>query len=57
MGCQLAVRVAKTICKELDFIMRQVIYLSDSTTAIWWIHAAELQTICCEPSCGSDVRE
>ena len=38
MGCQLAVRVAKTICKELDFSMRQVIYLSDSTTAIWWIH-------------------
>ena len=57
MGCQLAARVAKTICKELDFSMRQVIYLSDSTTAIWWIHAAELQTICCEPSCGSDVRE
>ena len=38
MGCQLAIRVAKTICKELDFSIRQVIYLSDSTTAIWWIH-------------------
>ena len=38
MGCQLAVSVAKTICKELNVSMRQVIYLSDSTTAIWWIH-------------------
>ena len=38
MGCQLVVPVAKTICKELDLSMRQVIYLSDSTTVIWWIH-------------------
>ena len=38
MGCQLAARVAKTICKELDLSMRQVVYLSDSTMAIWWIH-------------------
>ena len=38
MGCQLAVCVAKTICKELDLSMRQVIYLSEWTTAIWWIH-------------------
>ena len=38
MDCQLAVHVANTICKELDLSMRQVLYLSDSTTAIWWIH-------------------
>lgn len=38
MGCQLAVRLAKTICEQLDLSMRDVTYLSDSTTALWWIH-------------------
>jgi hypothetical protein len=38
MGCQLAVRLAKTICEQLGLSMLHVTYLSDSTTAIWWIH-------------------
>ncbi|CAB4024185.1 Hypothetical predicted protein [Paramuricea clavata] len=38
MGCQLAVRLAKTICEQLGLSMLHVRYLSDSTTAIWWIH-------------------
>ena len=38
MGCQLAVRVAKTVCEQLDLSMRDVKYLSDSTTALWWIY-------------------
>ena len=39
MGCQLAVRLAKTICEQLELSMRHVTYLSDSTTALWWIHS------------------
>ena len=34
MGCQLAVRLAKTICEQLGLRMLHVTYLSDSTTAI-----------------------
>ncbi|XP_032228574.2 uncharacterized protein LOC116612041 [Nematostella vectensis] len=37
MACQLAVRLAKTACVQLSLSMREVIYLSDSTTALWWI--------------------
>ena len=39
MGCQLAIRLENTTCKQLELSMRHVIYLSDSTTAIWWIHS------------------
>ena len=38
MGCQLAVRLAKTVCEQLDLSMCDVKYLSDSTTALWWIY-------------------
>ena len=38
MGCQLAVRLAETICEQLDLSMRDVKCLSDSTTALWWIY-------------------
>ena len=38
MGCQLAVRLAKTICEQLGLSMFHATYLSDSTTAIWRIH-------------------
>ncbi|XP_048587422.1 uncharacterized protein LOC116616705 [Nematostella vectensis] len=37
MACQLAVRLAKAACVQLSLSMREVIYLSDSTTALWWI--------------------
>ena len=37
MACQLAVRLATTICRELELSMRNVMYLSGSTTALWWI--------------------
>jgi hypothetical protein len=37
IGCQLAVRLAKTICEQLGLSMLPVTYLSDSTMAIWWI--------------------
>ena len=37
MACQLAVRLATTTCRELELSMRNVMYLSDSTTALWWI--------------------
>ena len=38
MACQLAARLTKTTCRELELSMQSVIYLSDSTTALWWIH-------------------
>ena len=38
IGRQLAVRLAKTVCEQLDLSMRDVKYLSDSTTALWWIY-------------------
>ena len=37
MGCQLATRLAKTVCEQLELSMNAVTYLSDSTTALWWI--------------------
>ena len=37
MASQLAVRLATTTCRELELSMRNVMYLSDSTTALWWI--------------------
>ena len=37
VACQLAVRLAKTVCQELELSMRNVMYLSDSSTALWWI--------------------
>ena len=37
IGCQLATRLAKTVCEQLELSMNAVTYLSDSTTALWWI--------------------
>ena len=31
-------RLAKIICEQQDLSMRDVTFLSDSTTALWWIH-------------------
>ena len=37
MACQLAVRLAKSVCEQLGLDKCRVKYLSDSTTALWWI--------------------
>ena len=37
MACQLATRLAKTACDQLGLNKSAVTYLSDSTTALWWI--------------------
>ena len=37
MACQLAVRLATTTCRELELSMQNVMYLSDSTIALWLI--------------------
>ena len=36
IACQLAVRLAKSVCKQLGLNKCRVKYLSDSTTALWW---------------------
>ena len=37
MACQLAVRLARSVCEQLELNKCGVKYLSDSTTALWWI--------------------
>ena len=37
MACQLAIRLAKSVCEQLGLNKCRVKYLSDSTTALWWI--------------------